>query len=82
MDMLQQAHDDTVASVNTITDPAERVRAINEAIRRGSDLSVELAAIKRQTVRAMVAEIGPTATAEALGVTPGRIAQLVEGKRK
>jgi hypothetical protein len=81
MDMLQQAHDDTLASVKTIDDPAERVRAINEAIRRGSALHIELAEIKRQTVRQMVSEIGATATAAAIGVTLGRVTQLVEGKK-
>jgi hypothetical protein len=80
MDLLRRAHEDTLALVKTIPDRAERVGAINDAIRRGCDLSVELAAIKRETVREMVAELGLADTAKLLGITKGRVDQLIYGK--
>lgn len=72
---------DTLTQVKTIPDPVERVRAINDAIEHGSRLHIELAAIKRETVKEMAAEFGLGETAHRLGISRSRVDQIVNGRR-
>jgi len=73
---------DTLAQVRTISDPVERVRAVNDAIEHNNGLRTELSAIKRETVRQMVAEHGGPETARRLGVTRARVNQIVNGRKR